>query len=666
MTSRPTPLPIHAEAIPESLRAEHRWVVWNYVWIPPANGKPGRWTKPPYVATAQEQSADSTDPRTWRSFGEALGAYKDGKSDGIGFVLGDGWVGFDGDHTDAPEFVDLLDTYTERSPSGEGVHCICRGTKPGPKCRTGDHELYDHGRYLTVTGHHVTGTPTTVEERTPEIATLYARLFPERDDAPTGDAAPTKSAATTTVEDDALIALAFAANNGAKFKTLWMGDTTGYDSHSEADMAFCGLLAFWTNRNAAQMDRLFRRSGLMRPKWDERRGDSTIGADLIAKAIANTPTVYTGKGGSPQIIIRRASDVPVEKPQKAFGGRLVRGSFGLLSGPGEAGKGMFLMDTIARFTTGNPFPGETARRPPATVLICVVEDSMGVVSSRLRAAGADLDKVLFVEGPEVIRGGLKMPSSMMLDDDAGSMVRHAKEQDAKALFLETAVEHFGDRGGKSRRSTNNEVDVRSALSPFRAMCDKAGLYGLGAIHPNKTAVVVDNSISGSAAFRNVARAVHHIYRDPEDEAENPIRLLFTSKTNYMAQRPSTLRFQIRSWDEQLAGPCQCNVPNCEHEGRVIWETDLVDARTAEEIWQQIADANKPRRDVAVQEAEKFLKGLMQDGKIALLPQEIFRRADDEGITKAAVKRAKANLGLVSKKEGFPAEVVGWQEDEGEM
>ena len=60
--------------------------------------------------------------------------------DGVffGFVLGDGWVGFDADHIDAPEFVALLASYAERSPSGTGVHVIMRGKKPGERCRVGE------------------------------------------------------------------------------------------------------------------------------------------------------------------------------------------------------------------------------------------------------------------------------------------------------------------------------------------------------------------------------------------------------------------------------------------------------------------------------------------------------------------------------------------------
>ena len=209
--------------------------------------------------------------------------------------------------------------------------------------------------------------------------------------------------------------------------------------------------------------------------------------------------------------------------------------------------------------------------------------------------------------------------------------------------------------------------MRSALSPFRAMCAEAGLYGLGAIHPRKSMEgSVDDSISGSAAFRNVTRAAHHIYRDPGDESDSPVRLLFTSKVNYLSRRPPTLRFRIRSWDDGIVGPCMCPIEECGHEGRVVWEDDLVDERTAEDIWQQIRDRNKPRRDVAVQEAEAFLRGLMQGDSIALPPLEIFKLASEEGITKAAVKRAKETLRLVSKKQGFPAAVIGWQVEKEQM
>ena len=401
-------------------------------------------------------------------------------------------------------------------------------------------------------------------------------------------------------------------------------------------------------------------------------GDTRIsGGPKLAKEIGQDVVAlldeWLGHAGGPQLIITKAVDVPDERLEKQFGGRLVRGSFSLFAGPGDVGKGMLMVYTAARFTTGDPFPGETHRRDPVKVLLCVTEDSKGRVKSRLRAAGADLDLAFFIEGPEVTRGGLTMASPMMLDDDAGKVVACARQMGAEAIFIETIVEHFGDREGKaSRRSTNNEADVRSALAPFREVCRAADLYGFTVIHPRKsTEGSISDSVSGSAAFRNVTRVLHHVYLDPKGKSADPVGLFFTSKSNYLSRRPATLRFRIRSWDEDLASPCMCPIDSCGHEGRLVWEDDLVDRRLAEEIWQQIAERNKPRRDVNVQEAEAFLTGLMENGVIALTPKEILKRANDECITAAAVKRAKENLRLVSKKEGYPAVVVGWQVEKAE-
>lgn len=80
---------------------------------------------------------------------------------------------------------------------------------------------------------------------------------------------------------------------GEQFAALWAGDTSSYQSQSEADMALCNWLAWWTNKDAARMDRLFRSSGLMREKWDRRQSGSTYGAITIQEAIASCdPQTY--------------------------------------------------------------------------------------------------------------------------------------------------------------------------------------------------------------------------------------------------------------------------------------------------------------------------------------------------------------------------------------
>lgn len=93
------------------------------------------------------------------------------------------------------------------------------------------------------------------------------------------------------IPDDELIQRIKRSKQSDKFKRLYSGDTTGYSSQSEADQALCNILAFWTDKNPDQMDRIFRESDLIRSKWDEKRGEQTYGEVTIEKAILGCPDV---------------------------------------------------------------------------------------------------------------------------------------------------------------------------------------------------------------------------------------------------------------------------------------------------------------------------------------------------------------------------------------
>jgi putative DNA primase/helicase len=176
----------------------------------------------------------------------------------------------------------VLDSYTEITPSGTGLHTLAYGRLPPGGRRRGQIEMYDALRFFTVTGHHLAGTPRTLEERTAALAALHAQVFP-----PAPPAIPHHGAGARRVacDDRHLLDQAHAARNGHKFAALYAGDTSGYPSPSEADLAPCNLLAFWTGGDAVRVDRLFRSSGLYRSKWNEPRGGTTYGARTIASAL---------------------------------------------------------------------------------------------------------------------------------------------------------------------------------------------------------------------------------------------------------------------------------------------------------------------------------------------------------------------------------------------
>jgi putative DNA primase/helicase len=76
---------------------------------------------------------------------------------------------------------------------------------------------------------------------------------------------------------------------------LWNGNWqgNGWNSQSDADLALANMLAFYTGKDAHQMDELFRQSGLYRQKWDRKTGDTTYGRLTIERAIADTKEVPT-------------------------------------------------------------------------------------------------------------------------------------------------------------------------------------------------------------------------------------------------------------------------------------------------------------------------------------------------------------------------------------
>ena len=131
-----------------------------------------------------------------------------------------------------------------------------------------------------------------IPERTAELQLIYNRYL-----KPEPSAAPEKKASRATpalaLSDDEIIQKAHAAKNCNTFAALWNGDTVGFNSPSKADLSLCNMLAFWTQREADQMDRLFRLSGLYREKWNRRQTGSTYGALTIQKAIASCRETYS-------------------------------------------------------------------------------------------------------------------------------------------------------------------------------------------------------------------------------------------------------------------------------------------------------------------------------------------------------------------------------------
>jgi len=285
---------------PQQFKPYPHWVCYRLI----DKGK-AKLDKVPYDPKTG-RPAKVNDPSTWGSFEQALESAKNPKCkyDGIGFVFSDDdpFTGIDLDHCVqdgkilpwAQDIINRLNSYAEYSPSGTGVHIYVEAIKPKGRCRRGRVEVYVNGRFLTVTGDRLDDAPFTIEKRQEEIDKFHAEAFGNTSSRPTSK--PDSKPATTSLSDAELIDRAMNARGGVKFRALWNGDISSFPSQSEADLSLCSKLAFWTGKDHDRIDALFRQSGLMRDKWDERHGEQTYGDMTISKAIEKTTKVYEGKG----------------------------------------------------------------------------------------------------------------------------------------------------------------------------------------------------------------------------------------------------------------------------------------------------------------------------------------------------------------------------------
>lgn len=261
--------------------------------------------------------ANSTDPSTWGTFEQAVSVIgrkcivgnDDGTVEGIGFVFSPPYCGIDIDHcidsetgeinSKALDIVAEMNSYTERSPSGTGIHIIYKGEVHSEwKKKQGnalgentDIEMYQTGRYFTVTG-DVFDKYNSVADRENEAENIQNTYFTKK---PVSKIQKT-SFKPLSLSDDEILNAARNSRNGMLFSELYAGNwQSKYESQSEADMAFCSMLAFWFQKDAEKMDAIFRRSGLMRDKWNREQSGSTYGAITLQRAIDGCTNVYTPK-----------------------------------------------------------------------------------------------------------------------------------------------------------------------------------------------------------------------------------------------------------------------------------------------------------------------------------------------------------------------------------
>jgi putative DNA primase/helicase len=278
--------PIWHENIPAEMRAHNSWCNWRY-----DAGK-----KPP-LRSLDGRPLSVTDPRDWSTFDDAMRAAFTNNV-GLGYVFaGNGLSGVDIDgytgNAEQQRILESLDSYTEISPSGGGLHVIVRAVLPGQGKHPHGLGLFDRQRFFCCTGqiyHHAAP----IAYRQDAITALWHSLNPGHTQSPT---VISYISQPERMSDDQIIVAAGKARHGATFRALWAGhwrSLNWYRSQSEADMALVEWLTYYS-RNFVQSKRLFIRSGMYRPI--SHHGVKYID-DMVRKGLQKHPTTYHSGGMS--------------------------------------------------------------------------------------------------------------------------------------------------------------------------------------------------------------------------------------------------------------------------------------------------------------------------------------------------------------------------------
>lgn len=331
--------------------------------------------------------------------------------------------------------------------------------------------------------------------------------------------------------------------------------------------------------------------------------------------------------------VAAASSIAPKRVHWAWTGRVAKGTLALLAGPEGLGKSTMGYWIAARLSRGE-LPGEYKDTPRA-VLVCATEDAWAeVIVPRLIAAGADLDLVYRVDvlTHDDIVEGLELPT------DNQAVADLAAEKHAALLLLDPLISRLA-----AGLDSHKDAEVRQALEPLVHMLDATGLAAIGLIHLNKSGSAMSNvldRIMASKAFTAVARSVHVVLLDPDDET-GARRLFGTAKSNLGSTALPTLGFEIESYRvETDDGPADT--------GRIKFGDDA--AETIRDVMSRSVEGE--RMGLGTKEAVAWLADyLLAEGSAA--SADIKREAQRAGIEVAALHRARQRLNVVMTSEGFP-------------
>jgi putative DNA primase/helicase len=341
-----------------------------------------------------------------------------------------------------------------------------------------------------------------------------------------------------------------------------------------------------------------------------------------------------------ELVLTTAANLEMYGVDWLWPGRFARGKFGLVAGLPDMGKGQIAAFITAAVTASIALPCDEGVAPQGNVIWFNAEDGeRDTVLPRLVAAGADLKRVHFVNGARV--GGEDKTFSLVTDL---RLLRKAIKRIGNVVLV--IIDPVSAYLGVGKVDSRSATDVRGVLTPLKNMAEELHIAVIGVAHFNKKDDIKSAllRVSDSIAYVAAARHVYAVLDDPEDKDCK----LFVKAKNNLAKDAKALRYGM-------------GVKTVGHDPRldvdieapfIVWHPQHVEI-TANEAMQ----ASEGR--TAKREAQDFLREHLAAGPVKA--DDIFEEAKQEGIAVKTLKRAKKELGIVSRKEhGRPDAPWVWE------
>lgn len=351
-------------------------------------------------------------------------------------------------------------------------------------------------------------------------------------------------------------------------------------------------------------------------------------ADLVERARTTLDEVPAGAraAGGRQLRRTRASEVVMRRLLFLWQARIVLGALTLLAGREGIGKSTVAVDIAAQVTRGT-LPGELHGHP-RTVIYVNSEDARDItIVPRLVAAGADLDRVVFLDA--IGQAGQESP--LVLPLDTPRLEAEIRDLDAALVVLDAATSVIdGSLDGDRDRQ------MRQGLEPISQLAARTSVSVLGIVHFGKReSGDTGKLILGSIAWSQVARSVLAVARDDETGQ----LVVSATKANLAPGDAASLAAQlVPTTIDTDEGPTSV--------GRIEWIGE-----THQRAQELLAGPVDPEERGQLDEAVQWLRGHLADSGGSAMAGDVIKAAKADGIAERTLQRARKKAGLGCGKRG---------------